>query len=530
MHNETHGWLGDLLDAWHENTHQGGNTYQFWELVHGLKYEQEHQEIVQRSVYEQASVGRWSEPDYNYMRLKVGSSLANGKKVVIVAHSQGNFFYNKLHSDVRNDGSEHLDCLAGVGIATPLSHYPGEYTHTTSTNDDVMTLVRLAYGGLQPNIVIPEDFGGDSRGHELVRTYLNYSSSNSRIVDDIDAAVAQLEMSCASDFTIDAGVEQGPDPMRPSVRVTNTDGETLEGRLHISIEDATGGHGAYHDLGVVKIYSGQSYLTQSLSGFSEGRNHVRVWFAQNDGAGLTIASKDITYDLGMTACAGPLFMNSSGLYFDSEDLNLGTYSGRVNYHYMTYNECIVNPFLSNPPTTECPVFSLRIEKKQDGSNVVYREMESYLHYHSIVGSFDYDPATFGSSMLDITARATTNDHVSSVYVSCPGGRNVRYDAHPVILEHRIDEAPTRYACRPEVELANGSIIPLSGKTDIGSLTPGLHHFKLTENCYCASSPCWGDLPTSISVETDVSSDSITNPASAGAIFIGYDGGVEFLEY
>lgn len=121
------------------------------------------------------------------------TAILEGKKVIVVAHSQGNFFANKaydvLYSGVNPIGSTSFGI---VSVANPASFVGGEGPYTTLEEDMVINTIRAVsvLGAAQPlpwnvtnGIIIDNP---DPFRHLFLETYL-YSGSNSekKIMDDI---------------------------------------------------------------------------------------------------------------------------------------------------------------------------------------------------------------------------------------------------------------------------------------------------------------------------------------------------------
>lgn len=107
--------------------------------------------------------------------------LQDEHKVVILSHSQGNFYANRAWNTIASmtNGSELTKGLGIVGVADVASYVAGNGLHTTNSNDLIVKAVRLLSGSqpLPANVTHPLT-SKDLLGHGLSEIYLN---------DDLDA-------------------------------------------------------------------------------------------------------------------------------------------------------------------------------------------------------------------------------------------------------------------------------------------------------------------------------------------------------
>ena len=136
----------------------------------------------------ETEVSSWDEDNYvndvdlNYLvNQHVLPPLQAGHRLVVLAHSQGNFYANRAWNTIANmtNGSELTKALGIVGVANVASYTAGNGLHTTNSNDHIVNAVRIL-PGKQPrpaNITHPFTLK-DPMGHGLSEIYLN---------DDLDA-------------------------------------------------------------------------------------------------------------------------------------------------------------------------------------------------------------------------------------------------------------------------------------------------------------------------------------------------------
>lgn len=139
-----------------------------------------------------------TEQNYQEHRAKIDNWVGAGKKLLFVAHSQGNLFVNEAYRYATINQKISSDSVKVIHIApaSPMTNGP----HILVDQDLVIKGLRLA--GTVPSVthLIPQyKFGGnnagrDVMGHSLIKTYLNPAfGMYSTIKDDITQALNSLE-------------------------------------------------------------------------------------------------------------------------------------------------------------------------------------------------------------------------------------------------------------------------------------------------------------------------------------------------
>jgi len=200
-YNKNH-FLGQYFDLWVQKVGEiqvdKTGTFRFWlSVYYGIKPDHAIYQTLATWLDPNRDVGHWAEKDLKRMIQTAKTSLANNKKVLVIPHSEGNFFYRKIHQALNQWNTEKTQqCFAGVGIATPLSSKPGNYNYITSNNDKVINGARAIWGSTLPsNITIPSEYG-EYLGHGLLTTYLSYKKSLQRFNMEVEQAVNQLDKNC----------------------------------------------------------------------------------------------------------------------------------------------------------------------------------------------------------------------------------------------------------------------------------------------------------------------------------------------
>ena len=129
------------------------------------------------------------------------ADLVSGKKVVIVAHSQGNFYANNAYRFIRSEYSEYKDSIGIVSVANPSNYVEGggsyalDDVYTTNPVDLIINLVRGVYPDTLPANVPPYDNPNSLIDHEFKETYFTPEPRGyrSRIIGQILQRIATLK-------------------------------------------------------------------------------------------------------------------------------------------------------------------------------------------------------------------------------------------------------------------------------------------------------------------------------------------------
>lgn len=109
------------------------------------------------------------------------ADLLEGKKVVLVAHSQGNFYANEACSLINSDS------IATVAVATPAHYIAKGFYYTTLEEDKIIKLIP----SLPANTRNSQQY--EILGHLFVKSYLNGDISGPKIINQIRNTIEKLK-------------------------------------------------------------------------------------------------------------------------------------------------------------------------------------------------------------------------------------------------------------------------------------------------------------------------------------------------
>jgi hypothetical protein len=195
--------LGQFFDLWVHKTGEievdKTGTIGFWQLVGAVALPVGN---VRKALYDwldpDRDIGHWAEKDLKRMIQSAKTALNQNKKVIIVAHSEGNFFYRNIYKALNQwNSTKTQQCFAGIGFATPLSSKHGNYDYITSSNDRIINLVRNFWNStLTANITVPKGYGGNLLGHGMQEVYLSHPVSLRKLKTELDQVTNRLNKSC----------------------------------------------------------------------------------------------------------------------------------------------------------------------------------------------------------------------------------------------------------------------------------------------------------------------------------------------
>ncbi len=199
-YNDDENWLLQLLHVYEQRKHESD---EFWYWLRHMNEAPQwfRDEYVQK-------VGRFNEnmvrndPDLQKHIRQYIADLVSGKKVVIVAHSQGNFYANNAYRYIKINYPEYKNSIGIVSVATPSNWVEGggsyvlNNVYTNNPEDLIINLVRSVYPDTLPANVPPYDNPNSMIDHEFVGTYFapdSIGGYRARIVGQILQRIASLQ-------------------------------------------------------------------------------------------------------------------------------------------------------------------------------------------------------------------------------------------------------------------------------------------------------------------------------------------------
>ncbi|MDD5152792.1 MAG: DUF5011 domain-containing protein [Candidatus Pacebacteria bacterium] len=134
--------------------------------------------------------------DSDFLKILTDASAQiKTQKVLLVAHSQGNFYANNFYDAVTKSGDVSAGSIGVYGVAVPASKVAGDGIYRTSDTDTVINLARKVFPGktLKANDSINYKDSDDSgRGHGFREIYLEYRGEE--IKKEIEESLGKLSV------------------------------------------------------------------------------------------------------------------------------------------------------------------------------------------------------------------------------------------------------------------------------------------------------------------------------------------------
>jgi hypothetical protein len=167
-----------------------------------------------------------------FVLLHIQNSIDHGRTVIVVSHSQGNLYANRMFSALSSTERQYVRLYS---VATPADYVGTSGTLTpyvTRDDDFVINLLRLLSSALPGNYKIAED-SSDWLNHGFIEAYLSDAGISNQMVQEI-AELAEELSSVSLDPIAGTGI----------ITVTLTWGSNPDVDLHV-IEPEGGAHVCY---------------------------------------------------------------------------------------------------------------------------------------------------------------------------------------------------------------------------------------------------------------------------------------------
>lgn len=119
--------------------------------------------------------------------------LMEGNRVLVVAHSQGNFYANSAYANLASDSRIPMNAFGIVAVGTPASQVAGGGPYVTLENDLVINAVRFLFPGTLPGTTENINPDTDWKHHNFIVSYLNGDQSGPQVISNALAEAASLE-------------------------------------------------------------------------------------------------------------------------------------------------------------------------------------------------------------------------------------------------------------------------------------------------------------------------------------------------
>ncbi|MFQ3246984.1 MAG: hypothetical protein ACI9SP_003638 [Arenicella sp.] len=169
---------------------------EFWRSARELapnKTDRVIREEYAKAVYAAATVEYSRSPDLREMIDDFLVDLNAGKRVVLVSHSQGNFFANAAYRHIQRFFPSFKDSIGIVAVASPAPDVAGGGFLTQNAEDTVIFgAVNLLFTVLPANVNF-EGVDSNLQDHGFLTTYMLPSNARARIVGHVNSTIARLK-------------------------------------------------------------------------------------------------------------------------------------------------------------------------------------------------------------------------------------------------------------------------------------------------------------------------------------------------
>lgn len=221
-YNKTYGFMSDLYESLEQKSGSENFSSLFWRWMGNLDVlPDDLQDIFKETTaYFDVSEHYGTADLSNHLTL-YRAGIAEGKTVLAVAHSQGNFFANAAFQELYYGSNPiQTQSFGIVSAANPSSFVAGDGPYTTLAEDLIIHAIDLASivlaDPLPPNVTnLGGASGQDWASHNFVSAYLVQSSrSENKILGDIVSSIDSLEApdQIAQDGIITATLTWGSQP------------------------------------------------------------------------------------------------------------------------------------------------------------------------------------------------------------------------------------------------------------------------------------------------------------------------------
>jgi len=247
---------------------------------------------------------------------KYQTDLQEGKRVLLIAHSQGNMFANQAISSLMNNYSSSIGM---IGVASPAAITYNNSTYYTAHDDRVINALRILHNVLPSNIENDPGILNDPRdfsNHQFRESYFASGlASRAKIDEDVSNYMANLQFPSAQ---LGSG----------AITVTLTWGSEPDVDLHVTEPNGTHvyyynlqGISGFLDLDDVDSFGPEHYYVAcedlETGSYSIGVNYYR-------GDGLETAQVQVTTGDGNTRTFSQSLTTAVGSSGDNTPISIST--------------------------------------------------------------------------------------------------------------------------------------------------------------------------------------------------------------
>jgi hypothetical protein len=185
--------IEELLQVASQKDEENGRM--FWRYLSNLSLAPEAFRQLARDISRKFDQNRYvHDPDLRNHVAAYRSEIKEGKSVLIIAHSQGNFYANAAWN-ILNDENSAAAKVSIVGVAAPVREIAGGGPYTTLTQDIIIAAVRGLAETLPANV---SNSKNSLSGHEFISQYLDGDHSGPKIIADIRKSIQEQQKNTAT--------------------------------------------------------------------------------------------------------------------------------------------------------------------------------------------------------------------------------------------------------------------------------------------------------------------------------------------
>jgi hypothetical protein len=269
--NPTRGHLADLWRAYKQSVSSSFSA--FWRVIAGLDPMPQSLRTAFLDIAGQITLAAAvDDPTLAGHIARYKSLISEGEKIVVTAHSQGNFYAN-LSSDSLTD--DERTSFGIVAVADPDSRVAGGWGWTTFSNDLIVAAARPLTGALPGNAGIHLNILRDWTSHEFIASYMSTGSSAGVIAQQVHQ---ELETLATPENPLGSGI----------ITITLTWDHETDVDLHVFEPDGTHvyylnlqGHSGFLDHDNVTGFGPEHYFV-ACNTLEPGTYHVGVNYFRGD--------------------------------------------------------------------------------------------------------------------------------------------------------------------------------------------------------------------------------------------------------